>query len=675
MALFPLNSYSQGGKKDKTIEVTMKVVGKDGAAIPGASVVIGEGLLHATTDINGEFTFKAKPSSAVTVTMIGYNKYMGFVAPLAENNQIVLDEADFMKSNDDIVNLPFGNTIFNRYTTDNVTTISGAELAKYPSSDLRNALVGLLPGLIITENDGQPGLNSEENTSNLDATEKVSEGVRGSKIVYIVDNLQIDIAEMPLDPDEIESVTLIKDPVNKALYGPAATNGVVLIKTKRGSANERRINVNLEAGVSKVDRFPEFVTGVDYANLNNQAREASGLLPLYDETAIGEYQKNDPNSMLYPNNNFRDMLFKDTRSYQRANVSSYGGNDKIQYSAYVGYTGEGDIYKVGKTADYNRINVRSNLDVKLNDFMKMRFDFAGNLSLRRSPNYNNAASSEVTNINEFPAVIEHANTISPIAFPVYTGIDPETGSMGYGISSNFKYNPLGGLEGNGYYTDMNRSGMGSIALDIDLGRVLKGLTSTTFVSFNGSYMTRIGKNEEYAAFRVVPDETAEEGYKTIKDRPEELASGESLLHEYNNTRYSFYERLAYDREFGKNYIKAGATFHMSQLTRTGYPEPQRQANAIFDATYAFDNKYIVQASLDYAGANNYAKKNRYKVFPSGGLAWIVSDENFMENVDFIDYLKVRGQAARLGAMYFTQNYRYESDWNSPAGNDFWLSGW
>lgn len=280
-----------------------------------------------------------------------------------------------MKSNDDIVNLPFGNTIFNRYTTDNVTTISGAELAKYPSSDLRNALVGLLPGLIITENDGQPGLNSEENTSNLDATEKVSEGVRGSKIVYIVDNLQIDIAEMPLDPDEIESVTLIKDPVNKALYGPAATNGVVLIKTKRGSANERRINVNLEAGVSKVDRFPEFVTGVDYANLNNQAREASGLLPLYDETAIGEYQKNDPNSMLYPNNNFRDMLFKDTRSYQRANVSSYGGNDKIQYSAYVGYTGEGDIYKVGKTADYNRINVRSNLDVKLNDFMKMRFRF------------------------------------------------------------------------------------------------------------------------------------------------------------------------------------------------------------------------------------------------------------------------------------------------------------
>lgn len=90
------------------------------------------------------------------------------------------------------------------------------------------------------------------------------------------------------------------------------------------------------------------------------------------------------------------------------------------------------------------------------------------------------------------------------------------------------------------------------------------------------------------------------------------------------------------------------------MTRTGYPEPQRQANAIFDATYAFDNKYIVQASLDYAGANNYAKKNRYKVFPSGGLAWIVSDENFMENVDFIDYLKVRGQAARLGAMYFTQ---------------------
>lgn len=666
LMIMPQISFAQTKAKDRKVEITLKVVNEANEAVPGASVIIGEGLLYATTDINGEYTFKAKPSAAVTVKMVGYEEYHGFVAPLSKDSQIILKEAKFLASNADIVNVPF-DTTYRRYTTDNVYTISGEELLKYPTSDLRNALVGLLPGFFSTEKDGQPGISIEETTGKYGIEEKVSESTRGQGITYIVDDIQIDITELSLDPEEVESLTLIKDPVNKALYGPMATNGVIYIKTKRGKANERRINVNMEAGVSVVDRFPEYVNGADYAKLNNIARINSGREPLYSENAIKMYANNDPNNMLYPSVNFRDLLFKNTRNYQRVNVSSYGGNDIVQYSAYVGYTGEGDIYKIGRTADYHRLNVRANLDLNLNKFMKLRFDFAGNLNIRRSPNYNNGSGE---NINEFNSVLSHANTISPIAFPVYTGIDKETGHMSYGTSNLFSNNPVGGLEANGFYTDMNRSGMGGVALDISLGSLLKGLKSTTYVGFNGAYLTRIGKSEEYATFMVIPNDFSDLGYDLQKVKSEELASENSKLHDYYSLRYTLYERLSYDNKFGKNMLSSGITAYTNVLTRDEYTEPLRQANGIFDATYVYDDKYVLQGVVDYAGSNYYAEKNRYKFFPAFGAAWIASEEGFMKNIKCIDFFKIRAQVAKLGNMQYKQTYKYQSDWSSNVTTEF-----
>lgn len=683
MALFVSGSFAQkkAKAKAKMIEITMKVVDKSGEAVPGATVVIGEGHLHATTNADGEYTFNAKPSAAVSVKMLGYETYKGFVAPLADDNRIVLTDAEFLTSSADVINLPFSTT-YKRYTTDNVTTISGEDISKYPTSDIRNAMIGLLPGYISTEKDGQPGLSSEETNGKYGATEKVSESSRGQGLTYIIDDIPVDITEMPLDPDEIESITLLKDAVSKALYGPMAANGVIYIKTKRGAKNERKIHVNLEAGVSVVDRFPEYVSGAEYASLNNQARLNSGLDALYNEDDIAAYAKNNPYDMLHPSCNFRDLIFKNTRSYRRASVGTYGGNEKVQYSAFIGYTGEGDIYKIGSTADYNRVNVRSNLDMKLNKFMKLRFDFAGNVSVRQSPNYKNAAADDLENISEFGSVIVHANTISPIAFPIYTGFDEETGLQNYGISASYPYNPIGGLKGNGYYTEMNRSGIGNIALDIDLGSILKGLKSTTYVGFNGSYLTRIGKEEEYGAYKVIPlsdisDATAQEneqGYRLEKVRSTALASGKSKLHDYYSVRYSAYERLSYDNTFGKNMINAGLTLYMNELTRNEYKEPLRQANAIFNATYAYDNKYILQGVVDYVGNNFVAKSNRYKAFPVVGAAWVISDEKFMKNQNVIDYLKVRAQVGQIAAMNYRTSYKYETDWNIATGNEFGIAG-
>src|SRR5690606_1316243 len=243
----------------------------------------------------------------------------------------------------------------------------------------------------------------------------------------MLDNMPIDVAETPLDPQQIESITVVKDLVEKTLYGPFAANGIIHIKTKRGMEHSRHLNVNYEEGVNVIDRMPEFVGGVEYAKMNNIARNNSGLTMLYAKEDISRYAKEDPYDMLYPNVNFKDMMIKNSASYRRANVSTSGGNESMTYYSYRGYSGEGDMYKIGPASNYNRINFSANLDVRLNSFIKSRFGFFSNLSNRKSPNYgynsNYSSESETSNWTmdaiEFSRVIGHLTTIPHISFLVY----------------------------------------------------------------------------------------------------------------------------------------------------------------------------------------------------------------------------------------------------------------
>ncbi len=380
-------------------------------------------------------------------------------AILLHNPTVRLVKVKIFMTSDDWVPLPFA-AIKKRYLTGGYNVISGDDLEKYPSTDIRNAFTGLAPGLDVRELNGSPGLSAEEELAVFGITEKVNISSRGRSMIYIIDEIPTDVTEMQLDPMEIESVTVIKDIVGKSMYGPAGAEGIIFITTRRGRINERILNVNAETGINTIDRMPEWVSGADYARLNNMARVNSGLDPLYSESDISAYAKNDPYDLVHPSVNFFDMIIKKSMPFRRANVSSTGGNDRIQYFAYLGYNGEGDIYKIGSTSDYNRLNARSNLDVKINNFLKARFDFYGGLTYRRSPNYGydvdftseDAATNPALSITEFPVMINDITTIPPIAFPVYTNNDPALKSPWYGVSPAYGQNPVGNLVKNGYYT-------------------------------------------------------------------------------------------------------------------------------------------------------------------------------------------------------------------------------
>ncbi len=271
--------------KRALVDITLKLTDEQGNPVPEAAVVVGEGFIHTFTDNNGAVTFKAASEDFITITKSGFEKSVILGSQLLDNSVVILTQAIILMTSDDVVPLPF-LSVKKRYLTGSSAVIKGSLLDKYPSADIRNALTGLATGVEVREYDGSPGVSAEEGTGFFGIGEKVGIGARGRTVRYIIDEIPTDITEMALDPNEIESITVIKDVVEKSMYGPYAADGVIFIKTKRGRENERTLNASAEYGISMVDRMPEWVSGADYARLNNIARQNSELLPLYDDADI-----------------------------------------------------------------------------------------------------------------------------------------------------------------------------------------------------------------------------------------------------------------------------------------------------------------------------------------------------------------------------------------------------
>ncbi len=667
-----MNAQRTPAKKVTIITVNLKVTDDYGIPVPGAQVVIGEGIRHAETDQNGSLSFQASTIDLITVSNPGYEKIETNVSDILAASTVVLKKSKLYKTSDDMVPLPFTETA-KRNLTSGTNVVKGDLLDKYPSTDLRNGLTGLVPGLEIIENNGSTGLSPEEKLGRFGATERASMYIRGRKPLVIIDGMPGDISEIQIDPQEIESVSVIKDITGKSMFGPQAADGLILIKTKRGIKNERILNINAEDGVSIVDRFPEWTSGAEYAQMNNIARANSGLEQPYDAVALNAYSKNDPYDMYRPSSNYRDMMLKNTKSFKRVNLSSQGGNDIVQYFAYVGYNGEGDIYKIGATSNFSKINTRSNIDINVNDNLKIRFDFYGGLTFRKSPNYgydsdygDDDDNDATLDINEFDRVIKDITTISPVAFPVYANNDPSLKSPWYGVTPDFSTNPIARLTRNGYYTESSRIGKLSSVFEYDFSQLIEGLKSTTFVGLDGLYLIRIGKATDYIAYNVNPSKTTLGADTILLTKLHDGVDMSSMakLHDYYYQRLAFYENLSFNRSFGYHDVSTGLTYYAYKATKNGIEEPQREQSIIWTGGYSFKDKYNFRAVLDYSGTFSFDANKRFVLLPSLGASWVVSDESFMSNLKFVNYLKLRAEAGIIGDENFENPFLYRDNWTT-----------
>ena len=536
--------------------------------------------------------------------------------------------------------------------TSNAVRVDRADLEKKAGNDLRSRLIGLIPGLEVIEHTGQ----TMRGTTNIGqpwlSSGEVTFASKGwSEMSCFVDGVPVPFSQFYLDPNQIESIEFVSDINDKAGISPLASQGALLITTKQGHYNTpMTVDVSVESGVGFVGRMPGYVDGIWYARMNNYARGAAGYDPLYTEDAIKGFGANDMYSTYYPNVDYKSLLLRNYKPTTKFGISIGGGSANVKYNFSVNGLNDGDLYKVGPTSDYNKINMTSSVSAKIGRWIEARAAFLGLVSIERGNN------ADLYGYNDVPSVA------FPIAFGRSLGLSDldgdKSGTMVYGVSREFNTNPYAEVVDGGFYNTKSRSGMFNAELNIDLGFLLPGLKTRSHVNFGSHYYLKTGKENDYLAYYWdskdgIVDLSTHQGLKQSKKDVKKGLSYQTL---------SFIQDLWYEFHKGKHSATAKATFSLLNSSRSGNDYNERLLTTLVTADYSYDNRYAAALTIQASGASPYAPGRRWAAFPTGTLSWIASNEDFLKDLEWMDYLKVYAQAGMVGAAdVFSSNYLYRAN--------------
>ncbi|MBC6112090.1 SusC/RagA family TonB-linked outer membrane protein [Pedobacter fastidiosus] len=617
-----LNVYGQ--TPDEQITVSGKVVGEDKKPIAGVAVSLQEDKTNksVTTGADGIFTIEATTSDVLVFKYVGYRMVL---KPAGEVNKgdIVLIKALIDAGDDDNVYIPFG-VRKKREVTATISTISSDNLPQIPSSSLTNVFTGRLPGLAIYPSGSQqPGYDA----SSFLVRGRSSYNSNQEPLV-LVDGIERSFSSMDLG--EIESVSVLKDAATLAWYGMYAANGVIYVKTKRGSATSTSVTFDAQAGLQAPLQVARPLDSYTYATLYNEASVNNGGAPVYGAVALQAYQDgSDP--IKYPNNNFVKDFTKSVAPTQRYVATVTGGNAFIKYYTLLSAYQQGGFYKGGHNdtydanTDFNRYNLRTNLDLHVNKNLDVALDIGGRITNLTFPNAGTAT------------FLNTVYSLPPNAFPV---INPN-GSYG-GTSIFTQNNPQAMLEAKGASTDLVRNMIATIRAKQKMDGILKGLSGEVFYAYDIAGLYRSGFTQSYATSELKADGTyATYGTAAKVDYQGNVFSG-------NVRKSEFWAGFDYNRTFGKHDIKVSTRVSRANYASFGSLDARREgwSNRI---SYNYIQRYFLDLTASYAGSEVFAPDSRYGFFPAASAGWIISDESFMKgSTGFLDFLKIRGSYGLVG---------------------------
>lgn len=617
-----LNVYGQ--TPDEQITVTGKVVDQDKKAMPGVAISIQEDKTNKTitTAADGTFTIETSTSDVLVFKYIGYRMVLKPAAEVSRGD-IVLTKALIDAGDDDDVYIPFG-VRKRREVTATISTIRAENLPQIPSSSLTNVFTGRLPGLAIYPSGSQqPGYDA----SSFLVRGRSSYNSNQEPLV-LVDGIERSFSAMDLG--EIESVSVLKDAATLAWYGMYAANGVIYVKTRRGSATSTKVTFDAQAGLQAPLQVTKPLDAYSYATLYNEASVNTGLPPFYGPEALQAYQTgSDP--IKYPNNNFVKDFTKSVAPTQRYVATVTGGNAFIKYYTLLSAYQQGGFYKGGKNdsydanTDFNRYNLRTNLDLHVSKNLDVALDIGGRITTLTFPNA--GTGNFLSTVYSTPAN----------AFPV---INPD-GSYG-GTSIFTSANPKAMLASGGASTDLMRNMIATISAKQKMDGILKGLSGEVYYAYDIAGLYRSGFAQTYSTSELKPDGTyTNYGTATKANYQSNAFSG-------NIRKSEFWAGFDYNRTFGQHDIKFTTRVSRANYSSFGNLDVRREgwSNRL---SYNFIQRYFLDLTASYSGSENFAPDSRYGFFPAASAGWIISDEDFMKgSTGFLDFLKIRGSYGLVG---------------------------
>lgn len=646
------NIYAQKRSKQYS-EIKAKVVDKEGNPIQSVRITVDEGIFESSTDKQGKFSLKVTDNSTLVFDVPGFEpQYLG-VSVIKQNPVVVMEKSIPYGGVKDEVELPFRKTIA-REIVGATSTIDEDAISSSNQMNVLNILSGKAPGLNVSQVPTEPGRSAT--VLNIRG---LSRSATDNAPLIIIDGIERPLED--LTPEEIESITVLKDATSKILYGPKAVNGVLLVKTKRGIKYKRDRQFNIEFGAQTPVRMPEYLNSADYATMYNQARINDGLSPYYTQTDIDGYRMGT-NPVLYPDVDFHKLCLNDHMSYRKAIAQFRGGNESAQYYVNATYAGYGGYEAVGKNNTSNKFNLRVNLDCKVNDWLKAFVDIAGQMEFY------------TTNYMSADKLFSRLSSHRPNAYPIKFSDPGNPGTEIYGAMENAnlsssRENIYAEMALGGSKENTVRKGQTNIGFDLSLDRYVKGLSAKAYVTFDVYNYLVVGKNENFSSYRPIFNENSLIGKELLT--VEKKVSDKSRIADQMYRNYGYFGQLSYDRTFqAKHQLKSDLVIFQSRRENLGSSQDDVNRTFALRTNYVYNKKWIAELDMAVMGSSRFTKGNRYGYFPTVGVAWIASEEKFLKDKEWLDFLKIKASTGLLGTDNYFDFFLFESRWNTSQSTHF-----
>lgn len=629
------------------------------------------------TDVNGKYKITLKGKSNVLVfRMIGYlTKEVNVGEKLNLN---VTMEVNNQQLNEVAV-VGYG-TVAKKTLTGAQSAVSGNDIRENPSASLQNTLAGRVTGFISQQPTGQPGFDG---ASFLIRGQSSLSG--NNNPLIIVDDIEFDYSQFAnLDPNEVESVTILKDASQTSVYGIKGANGVVVVTTRRGKSGKPRLSLRADYGLGQPTKLPTYLDAYNTALLFNQANINDGHTPRWSAGDLALFQ-NGQDPYGHPNINWHDELFKKFADQYRGTFDIQGGTQNVKYFVSLSYLNQGGMTKdfsSGQGYDGNyynhRYNYRSNLDVAVNKNLNLSFDAYGNIGEVNTPSvyYNSTNGNKNDVFGEYGSYL----ALSPYAYPIK---NPD-GSWGY---SNFQENQTGYVTPNiierltldGYNRNNTNNMVLSTQATQKLDFITPGLSAKGLVAYTSNYTESVGLTRQN-----LPSFIYDPVANTYTPAFANVYRLEKLGTNYNPSstlrRIAAQGSLNYDHTFKNNHINALVLYSLSSVqvalasTNVNYLNyneiPSNTLGTTTRVTYDYKQKYILTLSGAYNGSDRFVGNQRFGLFPSVSAAYNIAEEPFFKNhIKFIDQLKFRGSYGLVGSDQLAtgQSYSYLQSYITTNG--------
>ncbi len=523
------------------------------------------------------------------------------------------------------------------------------------------------------------GITAGNNIRNIGSAMYVIDGIPGRDI-----NL--------LTASEIESISVLKDVNALALYGTAGKNGVIVVTTKRGVAFKNEIKVKINQGIKSPISYPNYLGSAEYMELYNEARKNDGLALTYDSVSIAN-TKTGLNPYRYPDVSFYNADYLKPFTTQTDVITEFsGGNKDLRYYVNLSYNNTGTIEKINPELNKgtNSYKVRGNLDFPVNNWIKSTVDIMANIISRKAAPTSILNEGTTFRPNLYAPFLPVSMVRDSIENQLLSMKKYKDGNYVLGGSGSYKTTvPFGQIFAGGYVDHTYRSTQVANSLDFNLSKITKGLSAKTYVSLDYYDYYTVSINNKYNFYEpkwqnktetkdlLYADEWQADSIRTLtplgeadlKDTKENVSTKGFTM------RTAFYGQLNYARTFGDDHsINAMLIASTNASKYSGVKQSDANSHAAFNLDYNFKSKYYASFNTTYTYSTRLASGNRGKYAPTVGLAYVVSEESFMKNIEAIDYLKLRGSWGRLNTevpAYFLYQDVYDIE---TAGSYSWNDG-